>query len=116
MTARDLITAAMQEIGAIATGETVSAADAQAGLTRLNGMLDLWQTERLTIYNMNRATFSFVASQQTYTLGPTVGADWSYAVRPTFLPLAGILWTGGGVVTEIPLQILTDEQWSALRV
>lgn len=116
MTVLDLITAAMQEIGAIATGETVSAADAQAALTRLNGMIDLWQGERLTIYNLNRQTFSFITNQQAYTIGPTAGADWTYTVRPVWIQHAGVVWTSGGIETEIPMKFLTDDEWAATRV
>lgn len=119
MTILDMITASMQEIGAIAAGEPVAAADAQVALVRFNGMLDLWQSERLTIYNLDREVFSFVTNQQSYTIGPAVGittADWTYDIRPLWIQHAGVIWTASGIETEIPMKILTDDEWAATRV
>ena len=115
MTARDMIRDALQEIGALGVGEAVTDADAQAGLVRLNSLIDTWQTERLTIYNLYREVFSLVASQASYTIGPT-GADFTCAVRPTFIQHAGIIFTSSGTDTEIPIKIITDDEYAALRI
>lgn len=110
MTARDMIEYALQEIGAIAVSEAVSNADAQAGLVRLNSLLDTWQTERLTIYNLNRAVYTLVASQASYTIGPT-GADWTCVVRPTFIQRAGMLDSDDN---ESPVEMLTPDRYMAI--
>jgi hypothetical protein len=116
MTARDLIQHALQELGALATSEAVSNADAQASLIRLNSLLDAWQTERLTIYNLDRTAYTLVASQASYTIGPTVGADWTCAVRPTFISHAGLLYAGSAPNVEIPMKMLTDDEYAAIRI
>ena len=122
MTARDLITDALEEIGAIAPGESLTDADAKAGFTRLNGMLDAWQSERLTIFNLNRSVFTFVANQASYTMGPgTTGtpalpASFVTTVRPTFIDRAAILFGSGINVAEIPLEVLTDDKWAEIRI
>jgi hypothetical protein len=114
MTARELITQAMQEIGAIAASEVASDADAQAGLTRLNSLLDLWQTERLTIYNLDRVLYSLVVGQSAYTIGAIGTPDFAAAVRPTYIQHVGIIWNSGGIPTEIPIEIISDDQYAAL--
>jgi hypothetical protein len=45
MTARDIITGALKKIGALASGETLSASEASDGLAELNRMLGSWRTE-----------------------------------------------------------------------
>ena len=122
MTVRELITDALEEIGAIAPGEPLSDADADAGFTRLNGMLDAWQSERLTIFNLSRSVFTFVANQASYTLGPgTTGtpalpANFVATVRPTFIDRAAILYGTGTNAAEIPLELLTDDKWVEIQI
>ena len=118
MTVRDLITAAMQEIGAIATGEPLSSADAQAAFIRFNSLLSLWQTERLTIFNLATSTFTFTVNQQSYTIGTVAdGANFQVAVRPHYLEKAAIRWTDDtGQPVEIPIPVITDDEWAAIRI
>ena len=44
-TVRDIVTAALQELGVIAAGETPSDSDAQIGLSGLNDLVDQWAAE-----------------------------------------------------------------------
>lgn len=69
-TARDLITDAMKEIGAIAIAEVPTDAEAQDGLRKLNGMLGLWQTESLMVYGRDESVFIIAANQESYSIGP----------------------------------------------
>lgn len=68
-TVYDLITEAMQEIGALALEETPTAAEAQNGLAALNDMLGMWNTESLMVFGNSVLVFPFVAGQSTYTMG-----------------------------------------------
>jgi hypothetical protein len=111
MTVRDLILASMQEIGALAAGEPLGAADADAGLLRLKSMLDLWQSERLTIYNTIRTTFSIVANQATYTIGPS-SANVAMAIRPQWIDHLSVVTDTGEDEFEMPIELLTDKAWA----
>jgi hypothetical protein len=115
MTARELIRDALQEIGALAVGEAVSNADAQAALVRLNSMISTWQTERLMIDNVTRYDFSLVANQQSYTIGPT-GADFTLAIRPRTIEYANLVVISGSDTYEVPLELIDDAHWADLRV
>jgi hypothetical protein len=108
MTARELIVCALQEIGAIASNETATNADATTSLVRLNSLIDLWQIERLAIATITRSVFTLVASQGSYTLGPT--GDWVFPVRPQFIQRAAMLDTSN---YEAPIEIATDDRWAA---
>lgn len=88
-TALDIITRGMRTINVLATGETPSAAEAQDGLTALNGMLDTWQSERLMIFSVIRVVLGdLTIGQQTYTLGP--GGDFDMP-RPAKIERYGII-------------------------
>lgn len=71
MTALDLITASLRDLGVIASGEVATASEANDALTKLNLMLDSWNAERLMIYAILPTTFNFVAGKKTYTIGPS---------------------------------------------
>jgi hypothetical protein len=117
MTVADLIRDALQEINAVASGESPSAADQQVALTRLNAMLDLWQTEKLTILNTGRQVYPFIANQQEYGIGPDNAADFVCAVQPVYIDHAGCIWPGGtSSDTEIPITLIGDDEWAEIRI
>lgn len=68
-TARDLITASLEDIGVIAAGETPSAADLQSCLDVLNRMIDSWSNENLALYELPREVFELIPGQSIYTFG-----------------------------------------------
>ena len=75
ITGTDLISSSMRLIGALGSGETMTAAEASDGLMVLNGMLDSWLAERLMAFSILIQEFPLVANQGTYTLGP--GGDFN---------------------------------------
>lgn len=73
--ALDLISTAMRHIGVIATGETLAAEDANAGLRALNDVLETWSIEQLAVYGSLNSVYATVAGQAMYTLGS--GGNWN---------------------------------------
>jgi hypothetical protein len=78
-TAGALITSSLRLIGAIATGETPTAAELNDGVSTLNDLLENWSTQNLAMYGSAVETFPTVANQALYTIGPA--ANWN-TVRP----------------------------------
>lgn len=114
MTVLDLITQAMKAIGVISSSETPSADEASDGLFVLNGMLDSWNTERLSIYTINAAVYDLVPQQLKYTIGP-VGADFT-APRPVRIQNANIILNDNVPPVRVPITLLDDDQWSAISL
>jgi hypothetical protein len=108
----DLITDALGEIGVLDPGEAVSANDAALGLRLLNRMIQEWNQDQLLVYCINRVTFPLVPGQQGYTLGPGGNFVTTTTIRPGQIEMASVLV--GGV--EIPVDIVTDEQWRDITV
>lgn len=70
MTGRDVVTAALKKIGALAPSESIAASEASDGLAELNRMLGSWSNEGLLIYAITAETpLTLTPSQATYTLG-----------------------------------------------
>ena len=109
-TARDMIKGAMRLIGAIASGETPSAAELSDGLLVLNEMLDSWSTENLIIHRRTREEFSLVGAQQSYTMGD--GGDFDTS-RP--MEIESVLLKDESVspAFETPLRLLTPQEYQA---
>lgn len=59
MTARDMVTQAMREIGVIASGEQPTADEMADGILRLNSMLKAWSAKGLNLWRNTRATIDF---------------------------------------------------------
>ena len=68
-TALDLITGALRKIGQYAPGEVISAADANDALDTFNGLLDLWSSQKLSVFNVIETVLNLTAGQSTYTMG-----------------------------------------------
>lgn len=67
-TALDLITGALRKIGEYAPGETLADADASDALDSLNGMLDLWSLQHLSVFNQIETVKTLTGAAQ-YTIG-----------------------------------------------
>lgn len=110
ITANAIIKRAMRLIRALAAGETPKAGESQDCLTALNAMVDSWLLERLTIPQVLRTTKVLTASTQDYTIG--AGGNINIA-RPLLIQDATLIPAGD--TSEIPLAMLSDDEW-ALQV
>jgi len=114
MNALQIISAAMRNTNALASGETPTSAEAQDALGILNQMMDAWSAERLMVFTITIQQFMLVPGQQTYTLG--TGGNFDYP-RPAEIDRMGIVWSGNvGQPLELPLVMLTDAQWALVPV
>jgi hypothetical protein len=114
-TVRDLINAAMMDIGAIAAGEAASSSEQTDVLNALNNLLDSYSNEKMVIYSKTIETFPLIGGQQTYTMG--VGGTFNTA-RSQLIESAGIFVPGVGSNpgVEIPIDIITVDEWAAIQV
>ena len=68
-TALSLITRSMRLAGVIGKGETLDNDEASDGLIALNAMLDSWQLERLSVYQIVQVSNTWPASTTSRTIG-----------------------------------------------
>lgn len=108
-TALDLIKGAMRLIGAIATGETPTADEANDGLVALNDVLEGWSLEGLAVWGSSNQTFNTVPGQRTYTIGP--GGDFD-TDRP--VALFGGYCTFGGV--DFPIGVVDQMAYNRIAL
>lgn len=92
----DIITRAMKDIGAIASGEKPTPEEAQDALEMLNDMVDQWSNENLMVYNVTEIIFPLIAGQVQYTIGPNpstqnfIGASFEGSISGNILTVTGI--------------------------
>lgn len=104
-TALSLITSSARLIGVIATGETLTADEANDGLNCLNDLLETWSTESLTVYGGANESFNTVAGQPTYTIGPAGNFN---TVRPVRISSAYCTYQG----VDFPVEIIGQDQYN----
>jgi len=90
----------------------MTAEDGAFALRTLNRMVQKWSTEELSVYTVNRDSYSLVAGTQTYTLG--TGGTFN-SPRPARIQMASVIINTARPI-EIPLQILTDSEWQDIAV
>lgn len=108
MTGRDLVTASLRLLGAVAPGESLSASEATDALGSLNRMIASWSTEELIIYA--------VTAETPLTLTPgdgtvTMGASGDITTRPMSIEKAIIR---DGTTDLPPMRLLTLEEYAAI--
>lgn len=109
MKALDLISSSMRLIGALASGETPTGAEAADALCVLNAMLDSWAADRLMVFTITIDEFALVPGQQVYTYG--AGGNFN-AQRPARIDRASIVsLTNPDQPLELPIDYLTDWDW-----
>jgi hypothetical protein len=103
----------MAEVRILAPGEVSTAAEAQHALRQWNMLLDMWRLDSLLVYAIEPHTFTLQANKGSYTIG--IGGDWNVE-RPVQIDKAGWLDASVSPTLEIPMKVLTDEEWEALHV
>lgn len=104
----------MRLIGALASGETPTGAEASDALMALNQMLDAWAADRLMVFTITINEFALIPSQQVYTYG--VGGNFN-APRPARIDRISIVsLTNPAQPLELPIDYYTDWDWQQVPV
>lgn len=106
MTGRDVATAALRLIGAVAPGESLAAQEATDALASINRLISSWSNEGLLIHSITQETFTLVPGDSTVTLG--VSGD--VTTRPMSIHHA-LIRDGS---TDYPMRILSAGEFSSI--
>jgi hypothetical protein len=99
----------MRLIGALASGEVPTAAEANDALLVLNQLIDSWDADRLMCFTLTISEFPLVVGQQVYTLG--TGGDFNIP-RPARVERTSIVsLTNPAQPLELPIDYYTDLDW-----
>lgn len=112
MTARELVTDILEDLGVIGAGETPSNEDAQLVLSRMNRWIDSLALEPNAMLSKIRTTEVLVSGTASYTVG--TGGDIDIVRPDHFDAAAVIIDTASDPVTELPIELLTDQQWQGI--
>ncbi len=91
--ARTIVTEAATELGVIASGETLSTADADVILGKLARLFDNWNAIREAVWASAFLTETLTPNLNPHTIGPT-GATWTVDQRPIEIVGANLIFTG----------------------
>lgn len=112
MTGRDLVTASLRLIGAVAPGESLASAEATDGLSTLNRMISSWSNEKLMIYSNVREEFTLTANDGIYSMGAS--GDFN-TTRPLWIEHATLEDQAQSPDVEIPITIIRSvSEWASI--
>ena len=99
----DIITRALKDIGAIASGETPTPEEAQDAFDLLLDMLDQWSNESMMVFYKTEIIFPITQSQYLYTIGPSgsVQANFVGSISGNILTVTSI--NSGGISMNMTL-------------
>lgn len=110
----DIISSSLRLIGVLASGETPKNSEAQDAMLVLNSMVDSWNNQRLMLFAEVREVYPLIVGQQDYTI--ETGGDIDRA-RPARITNFGIISLNNPAQPlELPMDILTKDQWAAKPV
>lgn len=112
-TALDLITGALRKIGQYAPGEPLDSQDANDALDCLNGMLDLWSNQHLSVYNQIETVKTLTSGQASYTIG--TGGDFNIE-RPYRITTVYSRLTSGNSTVDFPCQVATLDKYASIGI
>jgi hypothetical protein len=112
VTGRELITASLRLIGALAPGEAMQSTEASEGLATLNRMIDSWSNENLLIYSKVREELTLTPSDGSYTMGSSGNLNTTRAIK---IESATIENQSSSPMTETALRIIrTAAEWAGI--
>lgn len=107
-TAQTIIDRALRLIGAIASGESPTTAESNDGLTALNAMISSWQTEKLNVYAFVDTAFTLVATDASYTVGPS--GNFNLTPRP---PKIEQVYVRANSI-DYPVELIDYAKWNSI--
>ena len=110
---QEVIRGALLLVGAVGQNEQPSADEAQDAMTRFNDLLDMWSSERLSIFTVQRNVFALTGAS-SYTLGN--GGTFNYADGSAKIEEAYLQITTTTPNAEVPLKIYTPQEWARITV
>lgn len=116
VTALDVISASMRELGILDSNEQPNAADGQWGLQKLQRLIDRYNARLPMIYNVNFTLFTLNPPSDPLiptSIGP--GADFDCNQRPISIPSIGLVLAGTPGV-ELPMTSRDDAWWANNRI
>ncbi len=114
MTVQELITASLQDLRVIQTGETTSADDAAFALARLNDWINSLATENLSIYTITRTTWT-LSQATSYTIGSGGTINVARPTGPMAISNIGFQDTSVSPTMEYNLgPVLTEDAYAAI--
>ncbi len=111
VTAQDIITGALIDIGEVGAGEVAGTDDLNYGLIRLNGIIDTWSVERLSLYTVRNQIFALIGTIQDYTFGES-GATFTTIGRPLLIQTIAAILPGTSI--RFLMNLLTSKQWALI--
>jgi len=114
MTVQQLITASLQDLRVIQTGETASADDSAFALERLNDWINGLTTENLTVYTITRTTWT-LSTAASYTIGSGGAVDVARPTGPLSIENIGFQDTAPSPTIEYNLgPVLTEDGYAGI--
>lgn len=118
VTVLNLVSDSLREIGVLAGGQPLSAEDGEFAVTRLNQLFDNYNAMKEASFVERFDTFTFIASQQDYTIGPAASSpDFALLnARPDSILAANVILDNVSPDVRNPIVVRDYQWWASVSV
>lgn len=109
-TANDIITDALQWIGAYDSASPLASGDAQLGLRMLTNMMDMWSNYSLACYEIQEQSAPLVPGQSAYTIGTGGNFNMTRPLSVVYGPGAAYVQDQNG--NNYPVDVMQRDRWN----
>lgn len=110
---RAIITRSLVELGIVRPGATVDAALMATGLDSIQGMIDAWAANRLTLSLQLRTVFTMPSGDSSIQIGPGAAVNIG---RPVWLSTVNYIIPGSSPAVEVPIGKMDEDAFAALSI
>jgi hypothetical protein len=110
-----LLVEALLEIRMGRAGDSLEPELLQWALGKLNRLFDKWNADPAAKFDIGFATYTPIANQQTYTIGPSA-ANWAVTNRPDRIKGANLILAGSTPAVRTPITVRDDQWWLTTAV
>jgi len=110
---RDLLIDGLVDIGAYAPGDPVPAPDIERALRLLQGQIDSWAADRLTLSVQSRLAVTWPSSTDSQTIGPSGDI---VAQRPVWINQLNYVIPGSSPAVEVPIGAMDQDSYAAQTI
>lgn len=114
VTALNIVTDAMRDLGLLNASDPASGDDADFVLTKLNRLVDNLNAEREAIYDASMVVYTLTPALAPHTIGPT--GTFVVTQRPVSLEGANLILTTSTPAVRVPINLRDEGWWLDVRV
>jgi hypothetical protein len=115
-TVRTFVYQSLNSLGVIGAGQAPTSYQTNNGVYLMNEILDGYNIKGAMMYSMQYLTLDITSTQESYTIGPGLGADLYAETAPVYVEFATYYLNNNTPFTEVPMILISADEYASIRM